>query len=505
MIYNVLEYLEYDALHFPGKTAVTDERKSLCYREVHAFSRRIGTAIARKTEMRRPVAVLMEKNADTLCTFFGIVQAGCFYVLLNPQLPRQRLAQILSVLQAQLLVTDPDHKDLAHDLLPPDRGEVLLFGDLLAAEEDTALLESIRSRAIDTDPLYTNFTSGSSGVPKGVAVSHRSVLDFIEVFVPLFSISETDIIGSQAPFDFDVSVKDIYSALKTAATLVLIPRQLFSQPAALVDFLCDHSVTTMIWAVSALCLLSTFHGLEYRTPASVRRVLFSGEKMPLKHLNYWMEHLPDAEFVNLYGPTEITCNCTYHRIQKDRDYSAGIPIGKAFPNEHVFLLDENNREITNPGETGEICVRGCALALGYYANRQQTDAAFQDNPLNPWYPEKIYRTGDLGKYNGQGELMFTGRRDFQIKYMGHRIELEEIENAIASVPEVDRCCVIFSEKRQKLYGFYTGSMDRKTLHAALKQTLPPYMIPGSLKQISAFPLTKNGKIDRTQLMEEYRP
>lgn len=499
---NVLEYLEYDALHFPEKTAVRDGKKSMCYREVHAFSQRIGTAIARKTPMRRPVPVLMEKNADTLCTFLGIVQAGCFYVLLNPQLPHQRLVQMLSVLQAQLLVTDRSHREQAEALLP--RGSILLLDDLLAAEADPELLKSIRRKATDTDPLYTNFTSGSTGIPKGVVVSHRSALDFMEVFVLLFSIDESDIIGNQAPFDFDVSVKDIYAALKTGATLVIIPKHLFSQPAALLDYICDHGVTTMIWAVSALCLLSTFHGLEYRTPASVKRVLFSGERMPLKHLNYWMKYLPDAEFVNLYGPTEITCNCTYHRICRDRDYTPGIPIGEAFPNEQVFLLDEQNREITRPGEAGEICVRGSALALGYYGNREQTDAAFQDNPLNPWYPEKIYRTGDLGKYNEQGELMFTGRRDFQIKYMGHRIELEEIENAVASVPDVDRCCVIFSEERQKLFGFYTGSLDRKQLHFALKDRLPAYMIPGTLKQLSDFPLTENGKINRKQLMEEYR-
>lgn len=496
---NVLEYLEYNAACFSEKTAVIDENKSYTYAELLSLSRRIGTAVAEKSDIRMPIAVLLEKSADALGAFLGIVQAGCFYVTFNPDLPKNRLAQIQSVLQAEYIITDENHRELAESLTEKDR--ILMLGDLIKAEEDLTLLKSIRSRVIDTDPLYANFTSGSTGVPKGVVVSQRSVIDFIEVFVPLFSIEGNDIIGNQAPFDFDVSVKDIYSSLKQAATLVVIPKRLFSQPAALLDFICDHEITTMIWAVSALCLISTFHGLEYRTPSTVKRVLFSGEVMPYKHLKSWMEHLPDTLFVNLYGPTEITCNCTYHIIEQNADYSGGIPIGKAFPNEHVFLLSEDNTEVTETGEIGEICVRGTALALGYYRNSEQTEKSFPNNPLNKAYPERIYRTGDLAQYTADGELMFCGRKDFQIKYMGHRIELEEVERAVSEVSGVERCCAVFNEEKQKLYGFYIGNIDKKQLHMTLKETLPVFMIPSSLMQIDSFPLTKNGKIDRKQLLE----
>ena len=361
-------------------------------------------------------------------------------------------------------------------------------------------LENIRSKAIDTDPLYANFTSGSTGVPKGVVVSHRSVIDFIRVFTGLFDFSEMDIIGNQAPFDFDVSVKDIYSSIRMGATLVIIPRKYFSKPVELLDFICEKKITTMTWAVSALCLITTFHGLDYKVPETVNKILYSGEVMPLKHLKEWMSHLPNTKFVNVYGPTEITCNCTYHIIDRDRDYEGGVPVGKAFPNEHVFLLAEDNTEVTDTDVAGEICVRGTALALGYYRAKEQTDKSFVQNPLNDAYIDMIYRTGDLGKYNEAGEIVFCGRKDFQIKHMGHRIELEEVEAAMAKIEGIERVCCVFDEAKSKLYGFYIGDMDKKELHKRMSEKLPAFMIPNALRKVEEMPLTKNGKIDRKLLL-----
>ena len=367
---NVLEYLENSAVIYPDKIAVTDEHGSITYRELQETCRRVGSAMAERTRIGTPVAVMMEKGIRALCAFWGTVYAGGYYVLLNPDLPVSRLAQIQSVLKAGYVITDAAHKEIAEELFPAEA--VLLIEDLQKTAVDEGALDGVRSRMIDTDPLYANFTSGSTGVPKGVVVSHRSVIDFIDVFTELFSITKEDIIANQAPFDFDVSVKDIYSAMKVGGTLTVVPKQLFSRPKELLDLLCEQKVTTMIWAVSALCLISTFHGLDYRVPETVDKVLFSGEVMPAKHLRTWMEHLPNAQFVNLYGPTEITCNCTYHILDRERSYEQGIPIGRAFPNEHVFLLDGDDREITTPDTVGEICVRGSALALGYYKNPQQT-------------------------------------------------------------------------------------------------------------------------------------
>lgn len=496
---NILEYLERSAQLYPEKPALVDERQSITFAQALEDSRRVGSSLALSLAKGQPVAVYMEKSVKNLCAFWGIVYAGGFYVSFNTQLPTSRLQQMQSVLQAPFVITDEEHRAALEEVFPPHR--ILLYQDLVKSAVDRALLAQIRQRHVDTAPLYANFTSGSTGVPKAVVVGHRSTLDFIDHFCPIFSITQKDVIANQAPFDFDVSVKDIYSALATGATLVLVPRPLFSQPQQLLDFLCEHRATTLIWAVSALCLITTVHGLDYRTPETVNKVLFSGEVMPAKHLKIWMEHLPRAQFVNLYGPTEITCNCTYHIIDRERSYPDGIPMGQAFPNEDVFLLDGDDQLVTSPNVVGEVCVRGSALALGYYRNPDQTAAAFPNNPLNPCYPERIYRTGDLARYSTLGELHFCGRKDFQIKHMGHRIELEEIERAVSNLPGVHRCCCVFHSEKHRLYAFYQGDLTSKELRLQLLPTLPPYMIPNVFRQVDQFPLNKNGKIDRTLLMK----
>lgn len=174
-------------------------------------------------------------------------------------------------------------------------------------------------------------------------------------------------------------------------------------------------------------------------------------------------------------------------------------MGEPFPNERVFLLDAEDKLVTEPDVEGEVCVAGSALALGYFNAPEQTVKSFVANPLNRAYPQPIYRTGDLARWSASGELFFAGRKDFQIKYQGHRIELEEIEKAISAVEGVERACCIFDEKKSRLYGFYVGSPDSAALHTDLSRTLPSFMIPGSLEQLEAMPLTKNGKIDRKAL------
>lgn len=490
---NVLEYLE----NIKSTNCVIDKDESKSYADLLVDSKKIGSALTKYVEKNKPVPVFMEKGIACLETFMGALYAGGFYSLLNVGLPKARLDQIMGVLDVDYLVTDNTHLEMAREMFPDKN--ILLYEELVNSGIEEAKLNEIRNNSLDVDPVYANFTSGSTGVPKGVLVSHRSIIDFIDIFTNTFNITDSDIIGNQAPFDFDVSVKDIYSALRTGATLVIVPKELFSKPAELVDFIDNHHVTTMIWAVSALCLISTFHGLDYKVPTSVNKIMFSGEVMPAKHLKEWMKHLPNAMYVNLYGPTEITCNCTYHILDNNREYDK-IPIGIPFKNEGVFLLNDKDELVTKENESGEICVRGTALALGYYKNWEQTNKAFVQNPLNKEFIDMIYRTGDLGYYNN-GELYFGGRKDFQIKYLGHRIELEEIDKAIGAIEGVERVTTIFMEEKNKLIAFYVGNIDSKELHETLKVELPVFMVPGKFVKLDAMPLSKNGKIDRKKLME----
>ncbi|MDO4614497.1 MAG: amino acid adenylation domain-containing protein [Lachnospiraceae bacterium] len=499
---NVLEWLERSALVRPEKIAFADEASELTFSELREGAEKIGTVLAGKTKPRRPVSFYLEKSTIAIQGMFGAVYAGAFYSLLDTRQPEGRLGKILEILNPSVILTDRANEDKAGKLFGEGSAEILVIEDLLAeAEADESLLKAIREKALDIDPLYVNFTSGSTGTPKGVAVSHRSVIDFIEPFTELFGITEQDVIGNQAPFDFDVSVKDIFSGLCTGASVQIIPRTYFSFPTKLMDFLADRQVTTLIWAVSAMCFVSIMNGFDYRVPEKVNKVMFSGEVMPVKQLNIWKQFLPDAVYVNLYGPTEITCNCTYYVL--DREYADGdsIPIGKAFPNEQVFLLDENDEAVTEPGMPGEICVSGTTLALGYYKNPERTAEAFMQNPLNDAYPELIYRTGDLGRMDENGNLIYISRKDFQIKHMGHRIELGEIETTAQALEGVSRACCLYDREKKRLLLFYTGEAEKKIVSRSLRKQLPPFMIPNAVTALPEMPMTKNGKIDRAVLKE----
>ena len=494
---NILEYLENSVNKYSDKIAVIEEDKKITYKELNDYSKRVGSFLASNNIFNSPIVIYMDKGLDALISFFGTVYSSCFYTLINPEFPEERVNQIKGVLNPKYIITDDKYIENANKYFSDSK--IFNIRDLKEFNIDVDSLSIANSKHLNTDPLYINFTSGSTGVPKGVVISHESVIDFIDNFTKIFNYSSDDIIANQAPFDFDVSVKDIYSSICMGSTLVIVPKAYFSSPAKLLDYLCLNNVTVLCWAVSALCLITTFHGLDYKVPDKVNKILFSGEVMPIKHLNIWMEHLPNTMFVNLYGPTEITCNCTYYIVDKNKEYEK-IPIGKEFPNEKVFLLDKDNKLITDKNVTGEICVSGVCVALGYYNNKEQTEKHFIQNPLQSDYREIIYRTGDLGYYNEDNDLVFNGRVDFQIKYQGHRIELEEIDKALQDFDEVVRACSIFEEEKSKLYGFYIGSIDKKELHSKLKEKLPIFMIPSKLIQLEEFPITKNGKIDRKKLL-----
>lgn len=502
-IKNVLEYLEESAEKFPQKIAFADEEKSVTYSQLQNNAKRMAAGILKMTAPHQPVAVLGEKSVDTVTAFLACVYAGCFYVPLNPLHPGTRREAIWEKMGFPLLLV----QEKCRALIPTgaEETQIAMIEKLTDGTQktDEILLQSVRCGHVDTDPLYVMFTSGSTGTPKGIAVSHRSVIDFIEEFTTLFGIGSQEVIGNQAPFDFDVSVKDIYSTLKAGATMQIIQKKLFSFPSMLIDYLIEREVTVLIWAVSALCILSTLNAFDYKVPERIGKVLFSGEAMPVKQLNVWKKHLPEAMFVNLYGPTEITCNCTYYILEKGLYREEILPIGNAFPNERVFLLNESGNAVTEPHETGEICVSGTALSLGYYNDAAATERAFIQNPLNKSYLEPVYRTGDLAYYDGKGRLCFVGRKDFQIKHQGHRIELSEIESVMLTIPGLNRAVCMYNRLTDKIYGFYQGEAASADIRVYLRGKLPSYMVPHKCVPVENFILNENGKIDRKKLQEKY--
>ena len=517
-IHNILELLERSAERFPDRPAFGDPEKDITFRELVRKARAAGELLAADVPSESPVAFYLEKSVDAVTAMFGAVYAGGFYSFIDVRQPAARAQKVLDVLEPAVLITDEENAEKAEELSFGGRRILLKelleqAGRTLSGQKEplpplSPVLARIRSAMADTAPLYVNFTSGSTGTPKGVAVCHRSVIEFIAHFAPLFQVTEEDIFGNQAPFDFDVSVKDIYSGLYTGAKVQIIPREYFSNPTQLMDYLCEKKTTILIWAVSAMCFVSIMNALDYRIPETVRAVGFSGEVMPIKQLNVWKKYLPDAMYVNLYGPTEITCNCTYYILDPGKEYGLEevIPAGTAFENEKVFLLDEENQEV-DPSDLsgeGEICVGGTCVALGYYRDPERTAAAFVQNPLNDRYPERIYRTGDIGRYDADGNLVYVSRKDFQIKHLGHRIELGEVEADTMARDGVSRACCIYDAKKKRLILFYTGERDKKDLEKELKEVLPPFMVPNKTIRLEEMPLNKNGKIDRHALEAIYQ-
>lgn len=496
---SVLELLEKTEKKYPNKFAFGDDVSDITFSDLVLGAKSVGSYLSEKIEACSPVVFCLEKSNKAIMGMLGAIYARGFYSLLDVRHPIQRMESILSVLEATIIITDSKHYDLAKSL--NFNGEIIKVEDILDFPINEEKLIKIREEAQDIDPLYVNFTSGSTGIPKGVTVCHRSVIEFIQYFVDIFKITDKDIIGNQAPFDFDVSVKDIYSGLLTGAKVQLIPRAYFSNPMQLMDYLVDKNVTVLIWAVSAMCFVSIMNGFGYKIPTSINKIMFSGELMPIKQLKIWKKYLPNAMYVNLYGPTEITCNCTYHVLDREYEDTEILPIGIPFENEKVFLLDEKNELVKKPNKEGEICVSGTSLALGYYNDPIKTNQVFVQNPLNKKYNELIYRTGDLGKYDEKGLLYYTSRKDFQIKHLGHRIELGEIEVATMARDGISRVCCLYDNIKKKILMFYTGNKEKKELLKELKVILPPFMLPNTITQLEEMPLNKNGKIDRNALKE----
>ncbi|MCD8324482.1 MAG: amino acid adenylation domain-containing protein [Clostridiales bacterium] len=498
---NILEYMEETVQRFPDKLAFANESMGMSFREVSQAARSIGTCLARRGYRREPVVIFMNRHPHMITAFWGVVYSGCFYVPIDEEMPRFRVELIFQNLQPRVVICDSTTKSQLEEF-EDFHGEALLYDEISRYPAEDAVLAEIRDRAIDTDPIYIVFTSGSTGIPKGVVACHRSVIDYVDNLTEVLGVTEESVFANQTPLYFDACLKELFSSLKCGATTYLTPRQLFMFPVKLVEFLNEYKINTICWVVSALTMISSMKTFRTVVPKYLHTVAFGSEVFPIKQFRLWREVLPDARFLNLYGPTEATGMSCYYEVDRDFADDEAIPIGCPFHNTEILLLDENDR-VPAQGDPGEICIRGTALTLGYYNNEEKTDEAFVQNPLNPHYHELIYRTGDIGRLNERGELMFISRKDYQIKHMGHRIELGEIEVQVNRIEGVRSACCIYDKEKEKILLFYVGEATVQDLVAGLKKALPRYMIPNHTYALEQMPLTANGKIDRNGLKQIY--
>ncbi len=495
---NVLEYIEKSAAAHPDKTAFLDTDESITYKELMEKAMSIGTSLSEIGKRNCPVAVYLDKSVKTICAMFAVTYSGNFYIVVDTEMPLERIRKIFSGLSPAAIITDKAHSEKAKLL----NDKIFIYDEAVKTPVNHDALLEIRSSQIDTDPLYALYTSGSTGVPKGAVLSHRNVISYTEWFAAAFDISSETVFGNQTPFYFSMSVSDIYSTIKTGATLCIIPKVCFSFPVNLIKFLNDNKINTIYWVPSAISIVSNLKLFKYIKPEYLKKVLFAGEVMPTKQLNYWIDNLDnDILYANLYGPTETTDICTYYVLDRHFQDDEPLPIGRHCDNCDVMIINDKN-ELAEKGEEGELYVRGSFVAFGYYGNDEKTESSFVQNPINKYYPETVYKTGDLVRENERGEIIYITRKDFQIKRMGYRVELGEIETAANSIKNIDEVVCVFDKRNDKIILVYQGKkLTDEDILKYLKSKLPPYMIPDKIEKITLMPHNQNGKIDRKAITE----
>ena len=497
---NILQHFEEACKKFPDNIAVADETSSVTFKALKRKSQQAGTMIASELKQHRvPVAIYIDKNPALVAAMLSVLYSGNFYVVLDTHMPVERVQRIFETLQPAALLTDRSGIDKDKNMEAISASiKTFYIEDSSSTDIDVKLLGRLRSQMTGADPAYILYTSGSTGQPKGTVISHRALISYSNWFIHAFDIKETTIFGSQTPLYFSMSVSDLYASLCTGATYQIIPKKYFSFPMQLIEYLNKFKVNTIYWVPSALNIVANWDTFTYIKPEYLKMVLFAGEVMPVKQLNYWRKALPDILYANLFGPTETTDICSYYVVNRTFSDEETLPIGVACDNCDLIIIDDDGKEAMQ----GELLARGPFLADGYYHNPQKTSEVFIQNPLNDAYPETVYRTGDLVYRGEDGLLRYQGRKDFQIKHMGYRIEPGEIEAAIGALPEIHSCVCIYLESTDQIILFYQGKLKQEVLSKTISDKLPAYMRPTKFIRVKQMPYNANGKIDRKLLKQK---
>jgi amino acid adenylation domain-containing protein len=526
MAYLLHQLLSETAEKYPSEKAVLFNKESITYSELDKASNRLANLlIAYGAKGGDRIAIYMPRNINSIIAIFGILKAGAIYVPIDPLCPENRLSYIINKCEIWFLLSSQEKLNNIRNSFPHDGQlkKVLSMDGLGGNEEINNSIKILYwqkegghyseelpfvSSIIDRDLSYILFTSGSTGIPKGVMISHLNALTFINMACDFFQIKKNDIFSNVSPFHFDLSVFDIYVAFKAGASIVIVPESISMFPSKLAEFIEKNKITIWNSVPSVLSLLATYANLDSFDFSSLRLVLFAGEVFPIKYLRQLKNHIPSAQFYNIYGQTEANSSTCYLLADVPKDDSSLIPIGKPFHNFDVFALDENGKKIRAPGEKGELYVRAQTVASGYWADTEKTNDKFVRNPLNHNSNEIIYRTGDVVRLDNDGNYIFLGRVDHMIKSRGYRIEIGEIETVLSNHPQVKVAVVI--PVPDDLIGnriavfivpLNQNNLKKEDILKYCSKQLPKYMIPEIIEFCESLPTTSSGKTDRKQLIE----
>ena len=493
---NILTKFDQLARTQADKTAVADETHSYTFASLHNTAACLGTAIRDRQPKGGPVGVLVHRGADTAALFFAAVYGGCFYVPLDPDMPAHKLETILRDADIQLVLGETEDRQL---LATAD-----YTGALLTLSEAASTPAELPEVDADT-PLYMVYTSGSTGKPKGVLKSHGAMVSYIQAFLKRFGLTGEEIIGNQNPFFFDAAAKDLYFMAWAGASLEVIPSEKFIFPVRLLEYLNERRVSYICWVPTALAIVTQLNTFKKVTPQTLRHVLFVGEPFPIKQLHKWLSALPELQYVNLYGSSELAGVCCAYEIPQGL-LPETLPMGKPLPNCKVFLHTDRGFT-TQPGILGEVWIVSPALALEYWGDPEKSAAVFTQETLPDGSQARVLRSGDLAQYDAEGNLVFVSRKDFQIKHMGRRIELGEIESVADGLPQIARCCCLYNDEKKRIELFCQlneteEALDGKAIQSLLRPLLSDYMLPAKVHVLDQLPINPNGKLDRQSLKAE---
>ena len=493
---NVIKFLDNIVLQRANNIAIEDGNEKITFSDLYKSSRGVGTWLLEKGHTNKNIAILLPKKASAIISFFGCLYSGNTYVPLDYNDANERIVRIIKKVDSPIVITDEKNADW----LEKSGIKAVIYDEIDNKVINNELIDITISKIYDLMPAYIMHTSGSTGDPKGVVIHHRGIIDFIDWITSYMGLDENSVIALQSPFHFDASVFDIYSCIAVGAKIVIMPDILAQFPAKVPAFIEENKITCIFWVPGLLANIANSGVLKEYKMESLKLFTFVGEVMPTKQLNMWIKENPDRQYINLYGPTEATVACTAYRIEKRLSDTDAIPIGKASENKRLLILNDENKE-TKCDEIGEICISGSGVALGYFKEKELTEKVFVQNPLHSNYEDIIYRTGDYGSFNKDGDIMFTGRKDSQVKVHGIRVELGDIENAACNLDGIERACAILTpEKKVALFLQTKTTVTKRQMKVRLKEHLPKYMIPDEVYTLPAFPINKNGKIDRKELL-----